>query len=163
VLELKNDRVEINARLIDAETARVLSVAVGRVEKDWAEPLFGSPFIVPVPSLDAFEITNDAVASDEGSCASARRRASEIERSAVELKARYWAARLKSPGFDRRALTTNPGSEIEDPGVKADFYARLKRYYQESPAPVTDGELKTLSEGQGRIERIRELCQTGGA
>lgn len=163
VLELKGDRVEVNARLIDSETARVLSVAVGKVEKDWAEPLFGSPFNVPVPSLDSFEITKDAIADDDSDCRRAGRRAADIERDSVDIKARYWAARLRSPGFTRASLKTNPGSEIEDAGVKADFYMKLRRYYEESPAPVSDSDLQRLTDGQAKIQRIHELCHTGGA
>jgi TolB-like protein len=165
VLALKNDRVEVNARLIDAQTARVLSVATGRVEKDWAEPEFGSPFAVSVPPLSSFENdeVRDSVADDDQNCQGVHRRAAELERSLLDLKARYWAARLKSPGFSRASLTTNPGSEIEDLGLRDEFYTRLKQYYRESPAPVSDGETERLSAGEDRLKQLKDLCPPDGA
>ena len=161
ILALKNDKVEINARLIDAESARVLSVSSARVEKEWSDSIAGSVFDIQVPPLNGFENDGmkDALASeDETNCSSARSRAAGIELSMVDLKARYWAARMKSPGFDRTKLTTNPGSEIEDAGVKADFYDRLKRYYQESGAAVTDSDIERLNDSQHKIKQISELC-----
>ncbi|MBI3552674.1 MAG: hypothetical protein HY077_09145 [Elusimicrobia bacterium] len=165
LLNLKDDRVELNARLIDAETARVLWVASARVQKEWAETLVGDVFDIQVPPLGGFETNDmrDSVAGDETNCLSARSRAADIDRSLIDLKARYWAARLRSPGFSRSALKTNPGSEIEDADLKADFYAKLKRYYQESAAPVSDAEIEQLNAGQNKIRQINDLCRPAGA
>jgi TolB-like protein len=160
ILALKNDRVELNARLIDAETARVLSAPSAQVEKEWDESVAATVFDVQVPPLGNMETPDmkDSLNGDDTNCLSARSRATQIDESLVDLKAKYWAARLRSPGFSRASLKQNPGSEIENPGVKAEFMEKLKRYYQEAPAAITDQDLQQLNDGQRRIDRIGELC-----
>lgn len=52
VVELKGDRVELQARLIDVETARVLSASSARVDRDWSEagPSPGEPEVYALPA-----------------------------------------------------------------------------------------------------------------
>lgn len=171
VAGLRGDRAEIYARLIEAESGRVLGAATARVERDWpdASPLDSAssggwgPALPPLPSFEAPLLasweTRDAVAGD--SCGDARRRVDDEERQLVELKARYWAQRLRG-GLDARRLKRNPGSEIEDPSLRERFYTLLRRE-SGSPGPaLRDDELARLKNGLARIERLSSACGTEG-
>ena len=167
VASLRGDRAEIHARLINAESGRVLGAASARVEKDWTEsPLDDNgnwgPALPPLPSfelplLGAWE-TRDAVADDR--CAAAGRTVEAEEQSLVELKARYWAQRLRG-GLDAGRLKRNPGSEIADAALRAKFYELLRREGS-APGPVlTDSEIGRLKDGLARIEKISNACGKG--
>lgn len=53
----------------------------------------------------------------------------------ADLKARYWAERMRTPGFAPGEGETLPGSEIADYPARQQFYLLLNRYY-ESDGPV---------------------------
>jgi TolB-like protein len=164
VASLKDDRAEIYARLIDAESGRVLGAATAKVEKDWPEhfmddaPTWGAA----LPPLPSFEVPlpkgwnpRDAVAGI--GCTSARERIEETEKELTELKARYWAQRLRD-GLPARSLKRNPGSEIEDQGLRRKFYAALRRE-TDSPSPdLRSDEIELLRIGLSRIERLSKDC-----
>ena len=64
-----------------------------------------------------------------GTCARRRRQLAALNAGLVDAKARYWADKMKIPG-SRPAPGENPGSEIADPEVKAEFYKLLAGYYK---------------------------------
>jgi hypothetical protein len=70
--------------------------------------------------------------SDE--CSDAALRADQYEAGVLELKARYWALRLKK-GVVNTSLTANPGSEISDPGLRRRFYESLAIWYRSHDIP----------------------------
>ncbi|MDO8757278.1 MAG: FlgO family outer membrane protein, partial [Elusimicrobiota bacterium] len=111
IVELKGDRVEVNARLIHAETAQVLAADTVRVAKDWEEGSKvddASTWIVPVPELP------DDSPLGGSTCRSS---VDEVERRVLDFKARYWAERLRDT-FSVRSLKRNPGSEILNADTK---------------------------------------------
>ena len=120
IVELKGDRVEVNARLIHTETAQVLAADTVRVAKDWEERAISddaSTWIVPVPELPDDSPKNGAT------CLSS---VDEVERRILDFKARYWAERLKDPTFTLRSLKRNPGSEIRNEDTKKKFFLQLR-------------------------------------
>ena len=165
VINLKNDRLEINARLIDAESAKVLTVTTARVNKEWSEPL-GGFWNLTMPPLPTFEIAAPAWGGDWGGandqqCDRLRRAVDQLEHSLVELKARYWSSRLKSRGFSVGALKRNPGSEIQNTETRSRFYARLRQLFeQSSDSRLSSEELRRLNEAQSEIERLQQRCQS---
>lgn len=154
IVELKGERVEINARLIHAETAQVLAADTVSVAKDWEERALGedaSTWIVPVPEL------GDDPFKGGSSCETS---VDEVERRIVDFKARYWAERLKDPAFTMRSLKRNPGSEIRNAEIKKQFFLKLQERY-DSPArtPLTPPEQAALARGLQEIEVLSGLCE----
>ncbi len=154
IVELKGDRVEINARLIHAETAQVLAADTVRVAKDWEERPIGddaSTWIVPVP-----ELPDDSPKSG-ATCQSS---VDEVERRVLDFKARYWAERLKDPSFSARTLKRNPGSEIQNADTKRRFFEMLRqRYDAEARSPLTPAEQAALARGLQEIKVLSQLCE----
>lgn len=157
-------RLEIHARLIEVETGRALHAAQAEVEPDWA-------LTARVPSLEvappAFEVPaplflRDAIGS-RGSvdCADAEARLEVLERGSLGLKARFWAARLREPGFSPAELKRNPGSEIADPELRARFYGLLRAWSAAQASPeLTAAERRMLADGEEEAEGIRTACQS---
>lgn len=154
IVELKGDRVEVNARLIHAETAQVLAADTVRVAKDWEERTIGedaSTWIVPVPDL------GDEPFKSGASCQTS---VDEVEKRLLDFKARYWADRLKDPAFSLRSLKHNPGSEIRNAELKKQFFLKLQRHY-DAPArtPLTSEEQAALAKGLQEIKVLSGLCE----
>lgn len=154
VVELKGDRVEINARLIHTETAQVLAADTVRVAKDWEERALGedaSTWIVPVPDL------GDEPFKSGASCQSS---VDEVEKRILDFKARYWAERLKDPSFSMRSLKNNPGSEIKNADTKRRFFLKLQeRYDAAARTPLTPAEQAALAKGLQEIKVLSSLCE----
>lgn len=159
-------RVEVHARLIDAQTARILGAATARVAKEWEEdqmpvgalwdvqapsPLkFPAPLVrlVPDPFRDA---PND-------SCSGWEEEVDRLQEETSELKARFWAARLADPDFDARSVTRNPGSDIRSMGRRQAFYARVKELYREGVEPLERRERDSLEAADRRAADLTERC-----
>lgn len=160
VISLRDDRVEVNARLIDAENARILFASEARVDRDWNESLFDdaawSSLFPPLPSM---EMTAAAAVGWE--CERTERSADELERSLVDLKARFWAQKLRE-GLDGASLRRNPGSEIRNPEIRADFYERLAERSSQGSAPLSAVEREQLKEGLEQLRRLND-CRGEGS
>lgn len=154
IVELKGERVEINARLIHTETAQVLAADTVRVAKDWEERAIGedaSTWIVPVPDL------GDEPFKSGASCQAS---VDAVESRILDFKARYWAERLKDPAFTMRSLKNNPGSEIRNAELKKRFFLKLQERY-DAPArtPLTPAEQAALARGLQEIKVLSGLCE----
>lgn len=163
VVSLKDDRVEVNARLIDAESARILYASEIKTERDWNESLFddASWSGFTLPSLPNFDLAATASAADWG-CRRSEETEDDLERGVVDLKARYWAHRL-AEGLNGATLKRNPGSEIRNPEIRAEFHKRLRAAHAAGGAALTPEELGRLKEALARLERLEDSCRTGGA
>lgn len=154
IVELKGERVEINARLIHAETAQVLAADTVRVAKDWEERAIGedaSTWIVPVPDL------GDEPFKSGASCQTS---VDAVESRILDFKARYWAERLKDPAFSMRSLKRNPGSEIRNAELKKRFFLELQRRYDAPErTPLTPAEQAALARGLAEIKVLSGLCE----
>lgn len=164
------EKLKVLARLIELKTGRVLMAAEaeeGRLPRDFFGGAFSDPAFldVPVPELPG-ELTasldrpgpaaaragfRDAVAEYGGnSCSGRKRLLGKLNSELVDAKARYWAARMKAPGFNRLTLTKNPGTEIADPGVREKFYKLLSEYFEEGEPDRPE---------QGRVPAVLDLMK----
>ncbi|MHB0996837.1 MAG: hypothetical protein ACYC2I_10760 [Elusimicrobiales bacterium] len=158
---VEDGRVTVMAKLVDAASGRVLASAEMK-----AEPRFSA--LPPVPELDwgtppsaaaMPDPFRDAPADDGFDCQGAFKNMDRLNEKAVDMKARYWAAKLKEPGFVPGSLTRNPGSEIRNPLLKDQFYELLKRYYglEEVPA-LPSAQLKQLEAFMDRESGVLDRC-----
>ncbi|MHB2025066.1 MAG: FlgO family outer membrane protein [Elusimicrobiota bacterium] len=76
----------------------------------------------------------EAKIPEASACAGASVRVDRMEARILEIKARYWAARLRA-GLSPGSLKTNPGSMISDPDLKKAFYNRLEYWYHQDRIP----------------------------
>jgi TolB-like protein len=162
VIALRDDRVEVNARLIDTESAKILYAGETKVEQDWNESMFddaswgGASGWPPIPS---FDLASNASAADWG-CMGAPDKVDQLERSVMDLKARFWASKLRA-GLDGATLKSNPGSEIRNPEIRAEFYKNLKA---EAAGPaLNDEEISKLKDALKQIQRLNDSCRGEGS
>lgn len=143
----RNGQVFLNARLIDVETGVIVAASESRVERDWAPELRSSfvihlpepkPVRMNVPPLAPEEALDlrDAVA--ENSCADSGE-AEVLESGILDLKARRWAALLKS-GATRSSLNKNLDSTIADTELKLDFLERVDAWSAQGSPALTPSE-----------------------
>ncbi len=145
----------IEARLIDVKSGIILAAAERKVERKPSglqgsklDAADGKGFLwVPAPQLtvaapDIQEERSDAnPAPGDRSCANAAERIDALEARILDVKARYWAGQLKK-GVSLAGLTVNPGSEITDPDLKKNFYARIQHWYNADRTPkLTPSEI----------------------
>lgn len=164
--------VVVNARLIDVETGVIVAASERRAPRDWfdAEPL------LPQMSAPAAEVEDaalaslapeelslkDAVADDSDftyrDCDNAATTIDRLEAKVLDLKARYWAAKLKK-GLDPRSLKDNPGQTISDPELKQEFYDRLAAWHVRGEIPpLTPLETKRFVAADGRAYALARFC-----
>jgi TolB-like protein len=167
VMELKDGRFEVNSRLIDTQSARILGAAAAKVEKDWAESFFDDFSMEPaLPRWGSFDIAGPAYGAEAGEpdCGRAAEDMDDLDRAILDIKARYWAGRLKDRDIERGSLKKNPGSEIRNELTRQEFYRVLHSHYDDpSMRRVTQSELQRLLETQKQIERVAEACGQSGA
>lgn len=157
VVELKGDRIEINARLINTQTAQVMAADTVKVAKDWEDRPLGedmSTWIVPVPQLNG-----GFPKSAPGGDSSCLAKVDEVERRILDFKARYWADRLHDPSFSLRSLKRNPGSEIEDLDTRKQFFVKLREHYDAARrTPLSSAEHDYLAKGLQEIKELSDQC-----
>ncbi len=169
------EKLKVLARLIELKTGRVLMAAeaeAGRLPPNLPDNDFSDmePPAVSFPELPAEwndsgpfasrAAFRDAVADSEvRSCLDRRRMLGTLNSELVDAKARYWAIKMKTPGFNRAGLTRNPGSEIMDTGVKARFYKLLAAYFErgESAHPGL-GKISAVSALMKMEKQVADEC-----
>jgi hypothetical protein len=166
----------LNARFINVETGMILAAEECRVDREWLDPLGlrvqaaesqeGSfdvpapPFFVPPPDLDGWPKAEGQLrdAPSDDPCEDASERVDRLESTILELKARYWALRLKK-GVSGRSLTSNPGSTITDPELKKQFYDRMRFWFQRNDVPeLTPAEVKRFTAIDQRAFTLHHGC-----
>lgn len=158
VLSVQGGRVEVNARLIETRSARVLYAVNARVKKDWEEGgLSDLGGLLPSFSFAAPAFAGEWTPSAPVDCRKAEREADDLDERMLELKARYWAQRLRE-GLDRASLTRNPGSEIRAPQTRARFYERLKFHAALASGRLSDEEAAALRSMNARVEELVDAC-----
>ncbi|MBI5239147.1 MAG: hypothetical protein HY926_01615 [Elusimicrobia bacterium] len=166
VMERQDGRFEVNMRLIDTQSARILGAASAKVQKEWAESFFDDFNMEPaLPSWGSFQIAGPAYGAEAGEpdCGRAAEDMDELDRAILDVKARYWAGRLKDRDIERGALKRNPGSEIRNELTRQEFYRVLRSHYDDpGMRRVTRGEFQRLVDTQKTIDRVAEACGGSG-
>lgn len=127
--------LEVHARLIDAENARILGASSVRVKQEWQEEGMslgsGWTWDIQPPRLEDFPVVRllPDPFKDETDCSGWEGRVDGLQASTLELRARYWAGRLREPGFRVSDLRRNPGSDIRSLSARQGFYKRVKELY----------------------------------
>ena len=175
---------KVLVRLLDARKGNVLFSAETELARERSEVEAGAGPGVSAPSGGVYLLTaelpgilvpdlpkaraavaagrpsdlRDAVAgAGDRTCAGRSARLAWRNEVLVDAKARYWAAKMKEPGGV--ALGARPGSEIRDPGVKADFYRLLAEYYKDaSAAPPGAAQLGKLEKLRGEEAEFLSEC-----
>lgn len=144
----------LNARLIDAETGVVLAAAERAVSRQW-------PGQADPPAWDARPDPPgmDPSAAAGSPCADADRRIDDLERQVLDLKARYWAARLKQESAAARPQA-DPGSTISDPALKKAFHDRVDFWSEAARIPsLTATEIERFVSIDGRAYSLYRACR----
>lgn len=157
--------VVVNARLINTETGVIIAASERKADRDWFElpNLFVPAPVFSVPAPDIVEEGEGAFAmrdalADEG-CDEAAARVDRLESDILDLKARYWALRLKK-GLDMASLRVNPGSTITDPELKRQFYDRMQAWYaQPRVPPLSASETKRFVAVDSRAYSLHRQCR----
>ena len=154
--------VEINARLINTETGVIIAASQRRADRDWFEQSVFVPapvFTVEAPTiLTEGEIALRDSVADDGNCDGAASTVDSLEREILDLKARYWAYRLKN-GLDLKTLKVNPGSTISDPELKRTFYVKMKAWYALERVPALSAfETKRFAALDGQAYSLVQKC-----
>jgi hypothetical protein len=171
--ESDGNGVRVFARVVDARTGVI--AGAGQAEVADASLSF-DPFAVPVPRLaggfpdwDARDGLRDAPADavpeadvpaplPAPACGGAAARVNVLQEKVLDLKARYWAFRLRL-GADAASISVNPGTTIPDPGLRERFYARLRFWHAAPRLPaMTKAELGTLADAEGRSYELVRDC-----
>lgn len=157
----EGDEVVVIARLVDAASGRVIASMEAKSAARFMElpPVpdinwSGAPSVAPV--RDAFR---DSPAEPSSDCGAAFKKFNAVNASVADLKARYWARKMKEPGFAYGSLSRNPGSEIRDPEAKRKFYELLSMYYDKEAVPAIDaGNLKKLEAFMAKEGGVIDRC-----
>ncbi|MDA8130341.1 MAG: hypothetical protein M0011_02435 [Elusimicrobia bacterium] len=155
------EELTLLVKLVDAASGRVL--ATGEL-RSFAR----SGGLPPVPDMDwnappstarVADEFRDAPSDDGFNCAAAFKHMNRINEAAVDLKARYWAGKMKEPGFVLGSLSRNPGSEIRDRGLRGKFYELLSAYHEKEGTPaLPEAQRKKLEEFMGRESDVIDRC-----
>jgi hypothetical protein len=173
-------------RLIDVETGLIVAAAEGQTPRelpdDPPDPVSasaGMPF-VPEPRLTvsppddllieppddllleppllASQGEEDLHDAPNDDCDEAAQRSDEYEAAVIDLKARYWALRLKQ-GVANTSLKSNPGSEISDPELRSRFYGAMREWYARDNVPdLTMMEKTAYLEMDQKAVALRRQC-----
>ncbi len=161
----EGDSVTVMIKLVDARNGRVLSAmelkSAARFSSVSSLPGMEMPELnwkdlPPLP--EAPKDLRDALNDDSG-CSASFRQMDRLNGSAVDLKARYWAAKMKQPGFAMGTLTRNPGSEIRDPQLKQKFYELLAKYHEQDEAPALgSAQARQLEDFMAKERSVIDRC-----
>lgn len=156
--------VRLVVRVVNYRDGVIVGAAEAELERENGSVLSDmDPFDVPVPVLGgAFDFqgepARDAVAEPAYRCADAAARINALEESILDIKARYWARRLKD-GLPASELKTNPGSTIPDPLLKARFYETLKRWFNaDDLKPLSASEVARFVKADGEAYSLHQEC-----
>ncbi|PCI40287.1 MAG: hypothetical protein COB53_01425 [Elusimicrobia bacterium] len=176
-MPLSKERLEVHARLIDAESARILGVAMAKVRKEWQDDSFaiGEMWNVVAPKIENFPTPlaklfpkssmlpglsdlRDAPRS-RGPCDNWQETVDTLQSKVLAIKARFWATRLNDPMFNRRTVTRNPGSEIRNKSLRTRFYDQTRDLHKSGyNGGITMAETVKLENVKAQVDRLIDKC-----
>lgn len=140
--------VRFSARLVELRTGLVVAAAEGELLRE------RSAEAAPAP-LPAAYAPRPAPAFAAG-CVGAAARIDELEESVLELKARYWAGRLR-----KKDSSFSPGGQIADPGLRARFEGRLHYWMGRRGAALNQEEVRRFVDADREAFELRQDCPRG--
>jgi TolB-like protein len=155
------DDLTIMVKLVDARSGRVLKAVEMKAQArfsdipsvpdiNWSEP------VAMAPMANDFR---DAPADNGFNCEASFREMTRLNTAALDLKARYWARKMKEPGFAIGSLSRNPGSEIKDYQLKQQFYELLSKYHDQDEAPaLPEAQAKKLEAFMQKEDTVIDRC-----
>jgi len=158
VIELDDKNVEVNARLVDTQNARILKAVSKTVKKDWQEKKKDSwggdlGFDMDI-DMDAPSALLPPGFIEGETCARLSDSDVQFVRMCVELKARKTAHQLKAGEIKISDIKKNPGEEIKDQDLKHLYYSKIKEwYYSALLRPLNQQEETLLEQGLPLIEK----------
>lgn len=165
------EKLRITARLVNPRSGEILHALEGETDRHWDLLPEVMQFLVPLPDIERLDLDfkdiavypgtfRDAPGPDSADrCEGLYGRLIARQTALLHQKARFWALKMREPGFARVRLTRNPGAEIPDPELRKAFYGTLKSYYRSgTAAPLTDGEKGRLAELAEDERRAADEC-----
>lgn len=167
------EHLKIIAKLVDPLTGAVLHTVEAETERQWdmLEDKNGFEFDVPdlrvIAEMFAEEDVRpemvdfrDAPAGlNTDSCNARRARLAAMQSVALEAKAKYLVAQMRSPGFSSGKLTRNPGGEIKDAGDRRKFYALLQALHRSPELPrLSVPEMNAVVKLMEEESRVSDEC-----
>jgi TolB-like protein len=155
------DNLKIIAKMIDVRNGKIIHAFEGETQREWLDGPELVKFDVKLVKFDEFpsdfrDSPNDV---QEDNCTKFHSELQVLQKMTVELKARYWALTMKSPGFSNSMLTRNPGSEITNREMKQEFYELLKRYYRTENLPqLTYAEKERIKSVFEKEKKVNDEC-----
>ncbi|GEM_PF-3495452 len=155
---------EMSVKLIDLESAKVLVAKTVKIE-DFPQT-FGRmdapEFDISAPSFSSFRDAPADSPTNAEYCAAQRAEIKKMQEETLEMKARYWAFLLRTPGFSYKNITRNPGSEFFDPARKNEFYQLLNQYWKKFPTPqITPSEREKVKYVIKKEKEYKDNCGEG--
>jgi TolB-like protein len=149
--------VVINARLIDAETGLIIAAceqvvdqnSIGMVEQSVSP----APWEKPLMAVSAAAAPGAPV-----SCADAPAQADRLEAQVIDLKARYWALKLrKTP--NAVLAESKPEQLISNPALRKEFQERLTAWDQSGHIPrLSADEVRRFVTVDGEAFSLHQQC-----
>ena len=94
----------------------------------------------------------------ETRCKDAPERVDRLESQILDLKARYWALRIKK-GINMEDVRHNLGSTITDPSLKKEFYDQMRKWFAQRDIPELDpGEVTRFVDADQEAFALRREC-----
>ena len=120
---------------------------------------------MPAPELSAatFALSEEEMKDlrdslAETRCKGAPKQADRLESQILDLKARYWALRLKK-GIHLEDVRHNLGSMITDPMLKQEFYDRLRKWFVQGDIPeLNPHEVSQFVEADQEAFSLHQEC-----
>jgi TolB-like protein len=154
--------VVVNARLINVETGVIVSASERRAPRDWFDaatfpgPVEAAVAAAPAPMrMEPGLDFRDSVSDVQG-CANAATTVDKLEEEILDLKARYWALKLK--GRDMASLARSSSRVISDPELKLALFDKVTAYARDGAPALTAAETKKLVAVDGRAFTLAQKC-----
>lgn len=166
VVSIDGGKFEVNARLVRSETAEIVGASMAQVREEWTanvpwENIFAwrEAIVVPPPDLDVnlpawWEKDANAASHD---CGDWKTRVDDLQAKSMAVKVAYWSRRLGEADLHGK-LTRNPGSEIRNPGLRREFYSRLKRNVREAAALPSKSAIARARAAEKHAQRLINSC-----
>lgn len=180
-------KVELQLRLVALESGAILAAAELRLRREpsWELPgLFSATTPItagdaaaealayqrgeslfawsraesPKPALQRASQGLRDPASGARSCRDYARRADELQRGVLELKARYWAAQTRRRTVSAKTLRVQPDSMISNPALRERFLELMRRHAAAPGPSLSEAEVRRFVAADGEAFGLLASC-----